>query len=37
MYFSLSIAIHLGLGKDSEMISLGFEHVDTVLQRITHL
>ena len=38
MYFSLSITLPLGLEKDSELIFLGLEHMETMLQRIiTHL
>lgn len=34
MYFSFSITIHLGLEKESELVFLGLEHMETMLQRI---
>lgn len=38
MYVSLSVTIHLGLEKDSKLVSLGLEHMETMMQRIiTHL
>lgn len=35
MYFSLSIAIHLGLEKNTKLIFLGCEHMQTMLQILT--
>lgn len=32
MYFNLSIAIHLGLEKNTKLLVLGCEHMQTMLQ-----